>query len=332
MYSRRLFAPKSPAIAAMTVGDAIDAMKARGLNTEFIENPLPMFFPYKGGVTGNIAGDRAKDWRNTDVVPMMPEIQNTLDAIAYGYRKHTTRSKGWGKASFAKDKMKALTPDTPIIWEDNGRYVLTQAPPVQSKTPWVDGGATSRIALPNVKVASKPFVDIRDEENLKRWARMEGWDEEWARRYFKANMDDMQVGIPFKVVDDITTSPWNIKQGQVIATPVSRPIVLNSQPNPTPAMTPIEADFWKQIGEFNPDLDAPFIPRVDVNNQPVQNWTLPQSRRMASDVLEPRGEVLPQVASGLGQQYLAMQDSLADLAYAAQSQYGLTNMASSYYP
>jgi len=38
------------------------------------------------------------------------------------------------------------------------------------------------------------------------------------------------------------------------------------------------------------------------------------------------------VSPDLGQQYLAMQDDLADLAYAAQSQYGLRDMASSMYP
>lgn len=38
------------------------------------------------------------------------------------------------------------------------------------------------------------------------------------------------------------------------------------------------------------------------------------------------------IASDLGQQYLATQDDLADLAYAVQNQYGLRDMASSAYP
>lgn len=51
-----------------------------------------------------------------------------------------------------------------------------------------------------------------------------------------------------------------------------------------------------------------------------------------ANVLEPRGEVLPRVESDLGQKYQDIQDNLIDLAYAAQSQYGLRDMASSMYP
>ena len=60
---------------------------------------------------------------------------------------------------------------------------------------------------------------------------------------------------------------------------------------------------------------------------------LATGKNIEPDIFASRPYTPPQrVSPDLGQQYLAMQDDLADLAYAAQSQYGLRDMASSYYP
>lgn len=322
----------------MTVLEALAAVKdtmPQGFNQYYLKNPLQMTFPYKGGRIASIVGNSTQDYRHPKSHGAQG-INNTFDAIVQGYRQHSTRNMGIGSRYEAEN----LQPNTPMLIQDGGRLLLAQTPLAPSAYPWVQGAVTSKVGFGS-RFPKESIINIEDPEVLARWARLENWSEDFARPYFAQYKrstpepnprEELQIGMPFRRVREIGVSPYEVKQGQVIATPVSRPIVLNSQPNPKPAMTPIEADFWKQIGEFNPDLDAPFIPRVDVNNQPVQNWTLPQPRRMASDVLEPRGEVLPQVASDLGQQYLAMQDSLADLAYAAQSQYGLRDMASSYYP
>ena len=315
----------------MTVGQALEAIYDLNpkVNDLYLKNPLPMFYPYS--TTGHKESKRLLDivgshgdYRNPRSVGV-EGINDTWDAVLKGYRSHSTRNMGVVDTARAKgfttEQGQGLGINTPILMgrrNGSGELLLAMTPNRPSNNPWVEGGVTSRIAAGSTLRPEQRtnFVDIDDPANFDKWSRLENWSPEFTDPYFHKSMKgQIQIGMPFKVVKELGVSPYEVRQGQVIATPVARPVILNSQPqvapNPQPSMSAIEADFWKQISQFNPDLDAPFVSRVDANGQPSSNWVPPKSRRMASDVLEPLGERLPRGGSDdLGQQYLAMQETM----------------------
>lgn len=283
----------------MTVLEALSAVKETmpNANRYYLKNPLQMTFPYRGGRIASIVGNSSRDYRNPQSLGAQG-INNTFDAIVQGYRQHSTRNMGIGSRYEAEN----LQPNTPMLIQDGSRLLLAQTPNKPSSYPWVNGAVTSKIGLGS-RFSDQRIVNIEDPEVMAKWGRLENWSDDFARKYFfDYKPNELQIGMPFRIVKEIGVSPYKVKQGQVIATPVSRPIVLNSQPQPEPQVNRIATPV--------------------VTGNPIE-----------PDIFASRPYTLPQrVSPDLGQQYLAMQDDLADLAYAAQSQYGLRDMASSYYP
>ena len=277
----------------MTVGQALEAIYDLNpkVNDLYLKNPLPMFYPYS--TTGHKESKRLLDivgshgdYRNPRSLGV-EGINDTWDAVLKGYRSHSTRNMGVVDTARAKgfttERGQGLGIDTPILMgrrNGSGELLLAMTPNRPSNNPWVEGGVTSRIAAGSTLRPEQRtnFVDIDDPANFDKWSRLENWSPEFTDPYFHKSMKgQIQIGMPFKVVKELGVSPYEVRQGQVIATPVARPVILDSQPNP-------------------------------VNRQ---SFTTESLGRMASDVLEPLGERLPRgISDDLGQQYLAMQETM----------------------
>ena len=217
----------------MTVEQALDAIYSINprVNDLYLKKPLPMFYPYSTNHPKeaqkllSIVGQHG-DYRHPQSMGV-EGINDTWDAIVRGVRTHSTRNMGIGD----KARAKALGINTPMFIgsgrEGRGNLVLAMTPPVPSKNPWVEGGVTSRIAAGSTLPERERFniVDIDDPTNFEKWTKFENWSPEFARAYFyKAMPGEIQIGMPFKVVNEIGVSPYQPKV-QVVQ---SQPIILPS--------------------------------------------------------------------------------------------------------
>lgn len=278
----------------MTVLEALSAIREvmPQANRYYLENPLPMTFPFKGGRIASIVGNSTQDYRHPKSYGA-EGINNTFDAIVQGYRQHSTRNTGIGSRFEAEN----LQPNTPMLIQDEKRLLLAQTPNKPSSYPWRDGAVTSKVGLGS-RFPGQKIVNIEDSAMARRWSSLENWNDEFTKAYFyHYKPNELQIGMPFRVVKQIGVSPYEVNQPVIVA-PQREVITLPSQNAlPQQVARPSVIDTWD----------------TSVYDTPKKG-----SRGLDS----------------IPAQYLEYQERLLALQEAASRQwgYGLTEMAGGDYP
>lgn len=165
--------------------------------------PMSMYFKYEG---------KAR-----------PEIKSasTFDAILAGERTGTTRFPDWYKWNPALyDQLKQIPPGTELKFFDTPK-MSPQSRVVTAKTVSTKRSQSLGLGGSAHELTYQDLVD--NPQWLELWSKREGWSPTEGLNFFRKYGKGTQI--PFEVVGN---SP--------IATPVARPAVLNSQPQPVPRM------------------------------------------------------------------------------------------------